>query len=145
MPIVDASVVVDWVVPDADPEGPARRLLTSLAAADAQLAAPRLMWEEVSNALLTGIRRGRWDGAAADESYALLRAMPVEIVDSERDLDRAWDLSRRYDEHPVYDMVYLAVAERMGEPLITADARLRARVAGSRPVMTPEEWLRAAE
>lgn len=53
-------------------------------ATDAQLAAPRLMWEEVSNALLTGIRRGRWDGAAADESYALLRAMPVEVVDSER-------------------------------------------------------------
>jgi len=40
----------------------------------------------------------------------------------------AWDLSRRYDEHPIYAMVYVALAERLGEDLITADQRLRARV-----------------
>jgi len=44
----------------------------------------------------------------------------VRIVDDERDLGRAWDLARRYDDHPIYDMVYVAVAERRGAVLVTA-------------------------
>lgn len=130
MPVVDASVVVDWVAPHSDPDGPAARLLDRLVAADEVAIAPRLLMEEVANALLTGCRRGRWEGAAADGAFGLLREMPVEILDVPRDLDRAWELSRRYDEHPVYDMVYVALAERLGERLITADERLRERLVG---------------
>jgi len=48
-------------------------------------------------------------------------------VDDGRDLDRAWDLARRYDDHPIYDMVYVAVAERRGAVLVTADEGLRRR------------------
>ena len=130
VPVVDASVVVDWVAPDADPDGPARRLLKRLARSDATVLAPRLMLEEVSNALLSGVRRQRWDGAAADNAFQLLMALPVKIADMPGDLERAWDLSRRYDEHPVCDMLYVAVAERMGEQMITADERLRTRLIG---------------
>ena len=50
------------------------------------------------------------------------------MVDEPQDLDRAYELSRRYDEHPVYDLLYVAVAERLGEQLVTADERLRRRV-----------------
>src|SRR5207245_1174313 len=35
---------------------------------------------------------------------------------------------RRYDNHPVYDMVYVAVAEAAGVDLITADESLRSRL-----------------
>lgn len=128
MPVVDASVVVDWVAPDVDPSGAAHRLLSRLAAAGAPLFAPRLLPEEVGNALLTGVRRGRWDGVAADRSFALLARLPVRLADVAGDLSRAWDLSRRYDEHPIYDMVYVALAERLDEELFTADERLRSRV-----------------
>jgi len=41
---------------------------------------------------------------------------------------RAWELSRRYDEHPVYDMIYVALAERLGETLVTADEALVRRL-----------------
>lgn len=78
-------------------------------------------------ALLTGLRRRRWSGAEADAAYVRLRSLPVRIVDDERDLDRAWDLARRYDDHPIYDMVYVAVAERRGAVLVTADEGLRRR------------------
>jgi predicted nucleic acid-binding protein len=44
------------------------------------------------------------------------------------DLHRAWDLSRRYDEHPVHDLVYVAVAQRLHTELLTADARLVERL-----------------
>ncbi|MBA3311531.1 MAG: type II toxin-antitoxin system VapC family toxin [Nocardioidaceae bacterium] len=129
MPVVDASIVVDWVAPDVDPDGPAGRLLTRLSKAGVALYAPRLLLEEVANALLTGCRRQRWDGAAADEAYQRLRQLPISLVDEAADRDRAWDLSRRYDEHPIYDMLYAAVAERLRDQLFTADARLRRRLA----------------
>src|SRR3954470_4061791 len=69
MPVVDASVVVDWVAPDVGARAPARRLLSKLVADGDDLAAPRLLMEEVGNALLTGVRRARWDGAAADAAF----------------------------------------------------------------------------
>ncbi len=128
MTVVDASVVVDWVAPSAEPASPAMALLDRLVRANDPLAAPRLLLEEVSNALVTGIRRQRWSGAEADSAFRRLRELPVRLVDDGRDLRRAWDLSRRYDNHPIYDMIYVAVAERTRTLLITADRELRKRV-----------------
>ena len=139
MPVVDASVVVDWVAPDVDPEGPALTALSRLAAAGAELLAPRLLLEEVSNALLTGVRRGRWSGAAADVAQLSLLALPVLLVDDSRDLRRAWELARRYDNHPLYDLLYVALAERRGTRLVTADAALRQRLPAIDWVISPEE------
>lgn len=141
MPVVDASVVVDWVAPDADPELPALALLARFAAEDADLLAPRLMVEEVSNALLTGIRRRRWSGAEADRAHALLRELPVSLVDEPRDLDRAWDLARRYDNHPIHDLLYVALAERRRTQLVTADVSLRQRLVALEWLTTPDELL----
>lgn len=141
MPVVDASVVVDWVAPEVDRDAPAMAALARLAAADVELLAPRLLLEEVSNALLTGVRRGRWSGGAADAARALLRELPVRLVDEPRDLQRAWDLARRYDNHPIYDLLYVALAERRRTRLITADAALRQRLVGIDWVIAPEELL----
>jgi predicted nucleic acid-binding protein len=142
MPVVDASVVVDWIAPGVDPGLPAIALLHRLAADGAEVVAPRLLMEEVSNALLTGVRRGRWSGAAADSAHALLRDLPVRLVDEPRDLDRAWDLARRYDNHPIYDMVYVALAQRRRTQLVTADAALREVLAEFDWIVAPEQILR---
>lgn len=128
MPIIDASIVVDWVAPDSDPEGPAVQLLAEWAQSETVLLAPRILLEEVSNALLTGCRRGRWDGIAADQAFALLRRLPISLVDGASTLDRAWELSRRYDNHPVYDMLYVALADQHSQQLFTADQALLRRL-----------------
>jgi predicted nucleic acid-binding protein len=143
MPVVDASVVVDWVAPDVDQALPAGALLRRLAADQQELFGPRLLIEEVSNALLTGIRRGRWDGRAADQAHALLARLPVQLIDEARDVERAWDLARRYDAHPIYDMVYVALAERRRTQLITADAALRGLLSGFAWIVAPEDYLEA--
>lgn len=130
MAVVDASVVVDWVAPGVDPAAPAGRFLAALDRRAQGLAAPRILREEVANALLSGVRRGRWSGAAADVAWRLLLQLPVRLVDIQADLERAWELSRRYDEHPIYDLLYVALAERLGEQLVTADERLRQRLVG---------------
>jgi predicted nucleic acid-binding protein len=141
VPVVDASVVVDWVAPGVDPVLPSVVLLGRFASDAAEVIAPRLLLEEVSNALLTGIRRGRWSGAAADSAYRLLRDLPVRLVDDARDLERAWDLARRYDNHPIYDMLYVALAERRQTQLVTADAALRGLLDAFDWLVTPEQLL----
>ena len=129
MPVVDASVVVDLVAPDVGRDAPARAMFGKWAAVSTELAAPGLLWLETANALLTGIRRGRWSGADADAAAARLDRIPLRRADNARDQTRAFELARRYDNWPVYDMVYVALAERLGTELITADQRLCARLA----------------
>ena len=126
--VVDASVVLDWVAPDVVAEAPAVGLLHRLVDRDEQLAGPRLLLHEVANALLTGIRRGRWSGAQADAAHHHLQRLPIRLLDEAADAGRAFELARRHDQHPVHDMVYLALAERMSCPLVTADRRLIDRV-----------------
>jgi len=128
LPVLDASVVVDCVAPDVVVSSRAVRTLTRLSAEGAELVGPRLLLLECSNALLMGIRKGRWTGAAADQAKGLLAALPLKLADDAQHLDRAWELSRRYDNHPIYDMVYVAVAEAAGIDLITSDETLLLRL-----------------
>jgi predicted nucleic acid-binding protein len=67
--------------------------------------------------------------------------LPVSLVDEPRDLDRAWDLARRYDNHPIYDPLYVALAERRRTQLVTADVSLRQRLVALDWLTTPDELL----
>lgn len=137
--VVDASVVVDWVAPGSADVAAAVRLLDAWIEQGVTPIAPALLGLEVRSALLSGVRQERWDGRQADGAQTLLAALPIALEDSAPDLARAWDLSRRYDEHPICDMVYVALAERRSVPLVTADDRLRHRLADLDWVLTPEE------
>lgn len=139
MPVIDASVVIDWVAPGVPATAPSLKLFDRLARASVEIVGPRLLFEEVSNALLSGIRRRRWSGAAADTSHRLLIRLPVRVADDQRDLGRAWELARRHDNHRVYDMIYVALAERTGAQLITADHALQNRLAHLAWVVTPAQ------
>ena len=129
MPVVDASVIVDLLDPQTGAGPPAYALLGRLSASGADLVAPSLLWLEVSNVLLSGIRRGRWDGGVADAAYARCGQLPIRAADTAADHERAFELARRYDNWPVYDMVYVALAERLGTEFYTADEKLRGRLA----------------
>jgi predicted nucleic acid-binding protein len=126
MPVVDASVVVDWVAPGVGAEAPAWTCLRHLVDRRAELVAPAVLHEEVGDALLAGVRRGRWSAAAADRAFAALRRLPVRLEDDATLTDRAWELARRHDDdHPLAELLYVALAEREGTELVTADAGLR--------------------
>ena len=129
------------IKPEVGSSGPVDKLFGLWAQERVTLAAPRLMWEEVLNALLTGIRRQRWSGEQADVAASLLERLPVTAVADERDRDRAFELARRYDNWPVYDMVYVAVAERLSDTLVTVDERLRSRLSHLGWVIGPEQAL----
>ena len=90
--------------------------------------APELLYVECASALVAGVRRNRWTGSDTDAAYGILMRLPVHAVSDRRHLERAWELSRRYDNHPVYDMLYAATAEAIGTILITADETLLQRL-----------------
>lgn len=92
------------------------------------LLAPELLFVECASVLTAGVRRRRWTGADADAAYKTLTRVPLQTVSDRRHLDRAWELSRRYDNHPVYDMLYAATAEAAGQQLFTADEALLQRL-----------------
>lgn len=93
-----------------------------------EVLAPELLFVECASVLAAGVRRSRWTGAAADAAYGLLIQLPVRTVSDRRHLARAWDMARRYDNHPVYDMLYAATAEAAGTEFITADVTLLDRL-----------------
>lgn len=141
MAIVDASVVVEFIAPNADPASVTHQLFDCWAQTDEKLHAPSILPPEVMNALLTGVRRQRWDGQAADAAAILVASIPMTLHDDGQDRHRAWELTRRHDNHPIYDMLYVALAERLGEPLVTMDGKLCRRLAHLDLVRSPEEAL----
>ncbi len=104
------------------------KTLQQLTRANDAVVAPELLYVECASALVAGVRRNRWTGTEADAAYGLLMRLPVNAVGDRRHLERAWELSRRYDNHPVYDMLYAATAEATGTLFITADETLLLRL-----------------
>jgi predicted nucleic acid-binding protein len=116
--VVDASVAVKWVTPETLSEH-ADRLL----ARDEALLAPDLLLVEAANALWKKATRGEISPREAARALDLLRGSGVDLRPTSPLLARAMEVARLLD-HPVYDCVYLALAERERATVVTADARL---------------------
>ena len=121
MIVVDASVAVKWLV--FEPGSPeAMALLRSREPP----AAPGLVQIEVASALVRKVRTkqiARADGEAALQRWlVLLREGALIVGEADVDLPDAIELALTLD-HAVADRLYLAMAQREGAPLISADRR----------------------
>lgn len=115
--VVDASVALKWVVEEEGSEA-------ALALKGRDLAAPSLMRVEAANALRTLAARRAIAPAEALDLLGLLQEAPVTLIEPDDALERrALGIALGLG-HPFYDCVYLALAERMGRVLVTADGRL---------------------
>lgn len=113
--VIDASVAIKWLVDEDGSEA-------ALGLKSRDLVAPALLRIEAANVLRTLVARGAAKRGEA-LGLALLQDAPVAIVDHDEALEkRALELALDLG-HPVYDCVYLALAERMGRTLVTADSR----------------------
>jgi predicted nucleic acid-binding protein len=120
--VVDASVAIKWIVDEPGSD-------QALALRDRDLAAPALLRVEAANVLRTLAARGVVEAGEARDLFRFLRTAPVLIVEHDDALeDRALDLALDLN-HSVYDCLYLALAERMGRLLVTADRRFLGVVA----------------
>jgi predicted nucleic acid-binding protein len=130
--VLDASVVAKWFTRHDEPERAAALNLRRLyLAGEIRLILPDLCLIEVANAIRFSSRAKEEHTAEALEA---LRALSLEVVPT------GWDLLLRANaiswaaRTTLYDAVYVALAEQVGLPLLTADRDLvrSLRGAGSR-------------
>lgn len=124
--VVDASVAVQWVLPESA-SGAAVALRSE------HLIAPALWLVEAANAIWKRHQRGEMAVEQAEARLAELTAAPVTSLPVEAYVATALKLGAVL-RHPVYDCLYLAVAIRHETYVITADRRFAA--IGGRPDMT---------
>ncbi len=131
MIVVDASVVVKWFCPEED-EAVAQRLLES----EQRLIAPALVRVEVAAAITKKARRGEMSPARAsavlDLWYEAASGGPLVIVPDQHDLPAASHIALAIG-HSLHDCLYLALAERHGVPLVTADRNFHRRAGAAHP------------
>ena len=121
--VVDASVAVKWLVREENSDQALR-----LFEGPFELCAPRLMASEVANALSRKARLGEIRKSQAVEWAAAISEMGVTWAVDESICLEAVRLSLELD-HPVYDCLYLALAQRLGTTMVTADVRFANAVA----------------
>lgn len=118
MIVVDASVLVTALADDGpDGERTRRRL------AGERLAAPHVIDIEVISAWRRLAAAGHLEERRAALARVDLRALPIERVPHAALLERCWQLRANMT---TYDAAYVALAELVDAPLLTADAKLAA-------------------
>jgi predicted nucleic acid-binding protein len=124
--IVDASVALKWFVPE-DLSEAADRLLVG----EDDLASPDFLLLETANALWKKRRLGELSEAEAEAALTDLASGTLALRPSAPLVPRALAMAHELD-HPVYDCLYLALAETEDGTVVTADRSFLKRVAGSR-------------
>ena len=121
--VVDASVALKWMVEE---EGSA----AAAALLDRPLHAPDLLVPECVNALWKKVRRDEVDAAELQMFERALSTMEITLHATRSFAARALQLAVTLN-HAGYDCFYLALAERLKVPFVTADRRLQTKLFGS--------------
>jgi predicted nucleic acid-binding protein len=128
---VDANLVIRLV---ADPKDEAvRQLWEEWDDQNRQVAAPTLLFYEVSNALYRYQKLGMMGSSTVRLALRAALSLPLRLH-GEADLHwRALELVERFSLPAACDAHYLAVAERLGGEFWTADRRLAQAVQADLP------------
>ena len=131
MIVLDASVVLELLL--TTPAG--ARVAQRIAGPAETLHAPHLLDLEVAQVLRRFHREGDIDDARGRDALEVLRDLDLTRYPHDVLLPRIWQLR---DAVTAYDAAYLALAEALAAPLLTADAKL----AGARGHRARVELLR---
>jgi predicted nucleic acid-binding protein len=115
--VVDASVAVQWVLPE--PQSDRAALLLNGEA----IVAPDLVYAEIGNAIWKRGVQGEISPADAIQALATAIGLFTTLIPMSELAARATEIAIAI-RHPIYDCFYLALAERERAPLVTADKRL---------------------
>ncbi|MEJ2852012.1 MULTISPECIES: type II toxin-antitoxin system VapC family toxin [unclassified Saccharothrix] len=113
--VVDNSALIEFLLG----KRPHKRLVQTMLTGT--LAAPELLDAEAFSVLRRMVLHS---GLPADEAYTHLRTIrdaPITRVGHRAVMDTAWDMRNALSAH---DSFYVALADRLGVPLITCDAKL---------------------
>jgi predicted nucleic acid-binding protein len=137
MIVVDASVVVHWLIPGIFTEA-ALRLLES----ERRFIAPDLLIAEVGNAIWKIHRQRLLTRDEANAAIDSLAASPIALKPGPQLIQSAFLIAAELDRS-VYDSLYLALAVAADAPFVTADRKLLNAVARTeihQHVVWIEDW-----
>ena len=117
--VLDASIVVGWLLSDEDD---ARSEYVSAWLRQEEGIVPQHWHYEIRNALLSAERRGRTTASETAERLDSLSELPIR-TDRQADLQEALRLARMY-RLSFYDALYLELAKRSISILATLDTEL---------------------
>jgi predicted nucleic acid-binding protein len=118
---VDASVAVKWAVKGEPYRAKARALLRDSGKLGITLIAPPSFTSEVDSAVRKRVFFKRMIPAEAKKAYAILDAIPVQVVDLPGVRQRAREIAEQFNQKSVYDSTYAALAELRDCEFWTAD------------------------
>jgi len=134
---VDANLVIRLV---ADPDDELiRSTWERWDAEHRRIAAPPLLFYEVTNALYRYQREGMMSPSAVGLALKAAQALPLRLYGEPELHTRALDLAERFSLPAAYDAHYLALAQWLGAELWTADRRL------ARAVQDELPWVRTVD
>ncbi len=119
--VIDASIVVKWVVKGEPFRNKARQLLRDARLKDITLIGPPLLEYEVESVLQRHLHSGRAIIAAVDASLAAFYAVRVQTVTHPDMVRHARKIARQFNQERIYDSLYAALAELRGCEFWTAD------------------------
>ena len=117
MAVFDASVLVEYLAGGKRAGLARERLLSDTGS----MWVPHLADAEIGHVLRRGVGRGILDGTLAAQALEDLASLPLLRVSHVSLLERAWELRENLS---FYDALYVALAEKVAEPLVTLDARM---------------------
>jgi predicted nucleic acid-binding protein len=123
--VLDASVAAKWLLPP--PHEPLRDEALQIARGynegQYEIFIPDVFWAEIANFLWKAARSSRCTPAEARTALEIIFDYSFQSTSSISLLPGAFDIATLYDR-PVYDCLYVALAQKIGGELITADEKL---------------------
>jgi predicted nucleic acid-binding protein len=116
--VLDACVAIKWFAAEVGTEHAVKLLENP----DTLFLAPDIFPAEVANGLLRQHREGHLTQALLEAALAELGTVMPQLVSSVDLLEPAVALGRQLG-HPVYDCLYLALADRSETVFVTADEK----------------------
>jgi predicted nucleic acid-binding protein len=117
MIVLDASAAVDWLLQTSAGQSIERRIFSG----NETLHVPHLLDLEVTQVLRRLARQGLVSASRADDAIRDLLDLRINRYSHVVLLPRIWQLRHNVS---AYDAAYIVLAETLGAPLVTRDARL---------------------
>jgi predicted nucleic acid-binding protein len=134
--VMDASVGIKLFVPETHSEQ-AQALFDHSDATSPHAVVPDLFYVECANILWKYVRRFGYPVLEAGKNMTALKKLGLRTVPSSSLMERALELALKW-EVTAYDACYLALAEELKAPLVTADQKLFNRLKGG---SIPMRWI----